>query len=128
MAGTKEMRTMENDNSGFASRSTTDAKLWVKYGDEMMTKGHVDKALEFYDRALESTSTHTQTQAWYSKANALDALGRYNDAIQCYDNALKCDPDDAECWFNKGLTYKKMGRLDEGAVCINKGVQIAMGR
>jgi len=128
MAGAKEMRTMENDNSGFASRSTTDAKIWVKYGDEMMTKGQVDKALEFYDRALESTSTHTQTQAWHSKANALDALGRYNDAIQCYDSALKCDPDDAECWFNKGLTYKKMGRLDEGAVCINKGVQIAMGR
>jgi len=125
--GAKKMKTVENGKFGVTSRSTTDADVWVKHGNEMMAKGQIDKALGFYDRALESSSKHTQTQAWYSKANALDALGKYNDAIQCYDSALECDPNDAECWFNKGLTYKKMGRLDEGAVCINKGVKIAMG-
>jgi tetratricopeptide (TPR) repeat protein len=116
------------DSYRIASRSTNDAEIWVKYGDEMMSKRQIGKAVEFYDRALESTSSHTQAQAWNSKANALDAMGRHDDAIRCYDSALKCDPQDAECWFNKGLTLKKLGREDEGMICINKGVHIAMGR
>jgi tetratricopeptide (TPR) repeat protein len=123
----KKMKTMKNSNPEVLSHIATDAKLWVKYGDEMMTKGKFDKALEFYDRAMENSSNHTKAQALHSKANALDALGKHLDAIQCYDSALECDPNDAECWFNKGLTYKKLGRLDDGASCINKGVKIAMG-
>jgi tetratricopeptide (TPR) repeat protein len=126
VAGEK-MKTMKNSNTEVVSHIATDANLWVKYGDEMMTKGKFDKALVFYDRAMENSSIHTKAQALHSKANALDALGKHLEAIQCYDNALECDPNDAECWFNKGLTYKKLGRLDDGASCINKGVKIAMG-
>jgi len=91
VAGGRKMET--TDNYRIASRSTNDAEIWVKYGDEMMSKGQIGKTLEFYDRALESTSSHTQAQAWHSKANALDAMGRRrtmmrSDATTARSNAI----------------------------------------
>lgn len=120
----------ENDMRGvhegrFEIESQTDP--WIKYGDELLIMGQVVKALEYYDRALKGSSKYTQTRAWQSKANALDAMGKYNDAIECYDSALSCDPEDAECWFNKGILLKKMGQENEGATCIHKAIHFAMG-
>ena len=124
--GVKKMNTA--DRTKHATESTNDAEIWIRYGDEMMHKGELPKAMEYYDQALASSSTHTLASAWHSKANALDSVGRHEEAIACYDNALKCDPHNAECWFNKGLTLKKVGKEDEGLACINQGVLIAMGR
>ncbi len=45
----------------------------------------------------------------------------------CYDASLKCDDSDAECWFNKGVILKKLGRNKDGAACIDTGIHIAMG-
>ncbi len=115
------------ESTRHATENSNSAEIWIRYGDEMMHKGELPKAMEYYDQALESSSTHTLAQAWHSKANALDSLGRHEEAIACYDNAIKCDPHNAECWFNKGLTLKKVGNESEGLACINKGVQIAMG-
>jgi tetratricopeptide (TPR) repeat protein len=109
-------------------RASNDEEIWIQHGDEMMHKGDLSKAMEYYDHALEGSSNHTLARAWHSKANALDSMGKHEDAIRCYDNSLKCDDQNAECWFNKGLTLKKMGKEDEGLACINLGVQIAMGR
>ena len=66
-------------------------------------------------------------RAWHAKANALETLGKYEEALKCYDAALKCDEGDAECWFNKGVALKKLGRNKDGAACIENGVHIAMG-
>jgi len=48
--------------------------------------------------------------AWHEKANCLDEMGRFEEALSCYDTAIQLDAYNAEAWFNKGLTFKKMGR------------------
>ena len=118
---------METHNGIIKEQKSADDEIWIRHGDEMLNKGQAAKALDYYERALGTTSSLTQAHAWHGKANALDSMGKLADAIECYDNALACDPQDAECWFNKGLTLKKLGREEEGASCINKGVHISMG-
>ncbi len=112
----------------YREQQSTDDNSWIVQGNEMFNRGEVAKALEYYDQALQTTSSLTQARAWHNKANALDSIGKFDEAIRCYDSALTCDPNDAECWFNKGLTLKKIGREEEGAICVNKGVDIAIGR
>jgi Flp pilus assembly protein TadD len=45
-----------------------------------------------------------------------------------YDEALRHDPYNAETWFNKGLILKRIGREDEAFSCINRGIDLALGR
>jgi Flp pilus assembly protein TadD len=42
------------------------------------------------------------------------------DAIAFYDKALQIDPNDAETWFNKGMSLKKLGQINEATQCIEK--------
>ena len=113
------------DNERTVMQTINDVTTWVRHGDEAMYKGDFDKALQYYDKALQFQAD--SVIALNSKANALEALGKYDEAIKFYDIALKCDPGDAECWFNKGVTLKKLGRDGEGVKCIDTGVNIAMG-
>jgi len=104
---------------------SNDVETWIQHGDEMMAVGDPVKAVEFYEKALESDTN--SAKAWHNKANALEALGNHQEALRCYDVALMCDPGDAECWYNKGVALKIIGRSNEGSNCINKGINIAMG-
>jgi tetratricopeptide (TPR) repeat protein len=51
------------------------------------------------------------------QGNIRDSLGQYEDAIASYDSALKIDPSDADAWFDKGMTLKKMGKSKEAELC-----------
>lgn len=117
------MQTTENDRT--IVQISQDEETYIRYGDEAMFKGEFEKAVHYYEKALESQPE--SAKAWHAKANALETLGKYEEALSCYDTALKCDEGDAECWFNKGITLKKLGRLKDGAACIDTGVHIAMG-
>lgn len=54
-------------------------------------------------------------------------VGKLDEALACYDTALKLEPGDAEIWFNKGLTLKKIGREKDAVSCINHGIELAIG-
>ncbi len=56
-----------------------------------------------------------------------DSQGRYEEAIDSYDKALQIDPDDADAWFDKGETLKKMGKLTEAERCFEKSTNLYCG-
>jgi tetratricopeptide (TPR) repeat protein len=60
--------------------------------------------------------------------NPRDSEGQYEKAIKAYDNALQIDPADADVWFDKGLTLKKMGRSLESEPCIEEAINLYCGR
>ncbi|MDD1719992.1 MAG: tetratricopeptide repeat protein [Methanoregulaceae archaeon] len=102
-----------------------DAGIWVKQGDEQMHRGAVEKAIEYYNLALEANPD--LAPAWTGKADALEVCGSYAEAIQCYDHSLACDPLDAECLFKKGATLREMGREEEGISAITSSVHASIG-
>jgi tetratricopeptide (TPR) repeat protein len=57
-----------------------------------------------------------------------DSEGQYEKAIAAYDNALRIDPTDADVWFDKGLTLKKMGRSIESQRCVETAINLYCGR
>jgi len=57
-----------------------------------------------------------------------DSEGQYEKALKAYDNALRIDPADADAWFDKGLTLKKMGRSQESERCIETAIDLYCGR
>ncbi len=57
-----------------------------------------------------------------------DSQGRYEEAIDSYDKALQIDPDDADAWFNKGISLKKMGKHSEGMRSIERAINLYIGR
>jgi tetratricopeptide (TPR) repeat protein len=54
-------------------------------------------------------------------------MDKVEDAIASYDKALQMDPDNAEAWFNKGMTLKKMGQITESTKCIEKCINLYCG-
>ena len=59
--------------------------------------------------------------------NIHDSQGRYEEAIESYDKALQIDPDDADVWFDKGETLKKMGKLAEAEKCFEMATKLYDG-
>jgi tetratricopeptide (TPR) repeat protein len=57
-----------------------------------------------------------------------DSEGQYEKAIAAYDHALQIDPSDADAWFNKGLTLKKMGKISESTTCVETAIDLYCGR
>ena len=57
--------------------------------------------------------------------NCQDCMDKLDDAIASYDTALRMDPDDAEAWFNKGMTLKKKGQINESTMCIEKCINLS---
>ncbi|MDD1719990.1 MAG: tetratricopeptide repeat protein [Methanoregulaceae archaeon] len=116
---------MKAATSGKIVQVSGDAGIWVKHGNEQMYNGAVEKAIEFYNLALEANPD--LAPAWTGKADALEVCGSYDEAIQCYDHALACDPLDAECLFKKGITLREMGREEEGLSAMKRSVHASIG-
>ena len=52
-------------------------------------------------------------EIWKEKGNEFFKIGNYEEAIKCYSYALQIDPNDIPALNNIGLTFLKMGRIDE---------------
>lgn len=103
-----------------------DAEYSFRVATEAAHRGDYHRALDQIEKAI-ATEPHF-AMAWHEKANCLDELGRCEEALSSYDTAIQLDPHHAEAWFNKGLTLQKMGREKEAYFCMNRGVDLALGR
>jgi tetratricopeptide (TPR) repeat protein len=67
-------------------------------------------------------------QMWVKDGDLLDREGKYEEALSSYDHALQIDPGDADVWFDKGQTLKKMGKNAEAEKCIETAINLYCGR
>ena len=85
-----------------------DAEYFFRRAIDAESRETPQRVLEYFNQAI--TMAPDYAMAWNEKANFLDSIGNLDEALVCYDTAIHIDPEDAETWFNKGLTLKKMGR------------------
>jgi tetratricopeptide (TPR) repeat protein len=94
----------------------------VKLGEDLANDRHYDKALEYFNKAIEINSENDF--AWGDRGLMLDRQGRKNEAIESFSRALEIDPSNSITWHNKGLTLLKLNKLDEAIECFNKAIEI----
>jgi len=76
--------------------------------------GELGRAIELYTEAIDSgtlTLAH-RADAYFNRANALHADGRYDDAIADYDAAIRSDPNFAGAYYNRGFSYQAKGERE----------------
>ncbi len=132
-------------------------KSYASQGRRYLEQGHHEKALEYFDKAIESDG---KPDSWLGKAEVLVQLKRYAEALQCFDmaiglagdaacwhgkgsallqagmvekavecfdNAIKLKPDYSDAWFGKGESLHKLQKLEEAANCYSAAVKINPG-
>jgi len=64
--------------------------------------------------------------AYYNKANILCTQKDWQAAIESYTRAISIDPDFAEAYFNRGLTYIYTDEVEKGLADLSKAGELGM--
>jgi tetratricopeptide (TPR) repeat protein len=104
------------------AKNKPDVNSIVREGDEHLLRDEYDKAIEYYDRAIESDPY--LVDAWHKKGNALYNKENYVEAIKCYDRASLINPKHFESWYKKGITYKKRNDHAQAIKSFDKAIEI----
>jgi tetratricopeptide (TPR) repeat protein len=57
---------------------------------------------------------------WKDKGDEFIRNGNFEDAIKCYKYAIELRPDFIDAWSAMGLSFSKLGRMDEAEKCTRK--------
>ena len=79
--------------SGLADNFGDGPLLWLKTGEAYLVGKRADRAIEAFDRVLESAGSGVlPAWAWLGRGNAQMALGQWHEARRCYQRANECEP------------------------------------
>jgi tetratricopeptide (TPR) repeat protein len=94
-------------------------------GIRLLDQGDNPKALIVFENLIAQNPDYTN--AWYGKADALTALGRYPEAILAYDQVISIEPDDYTSWYKKGNVLKRVNRSEEALQAYQKAIDLSGG-
>jgi Flp pilus assembly protein TadD len=100
------------------NHAITESEYLVRQAQERAMTGDHFTAVSYLKQALDTYSKNAH--ALTLLGNCQDCLDNVKHAIESYDKALQIDPDDAETWFNKGMSLKKIGQINEATQCFEK--------
>lgn len=81
------------------------------------------KSIKHMDIVLKNKSKAYQTAAYITKGSSLDNLGRQEEAIKLFKKGIKKGEDHFLLHFNLGLTYYKMGDIENAEKSIINAIQ-----
>jgi serine/threonine protein kinase len=84
--------------------------------------GHLQEALEYYDRVLELEPKNSD--AWNNKGVCLRKLGRIAEALACYEGSIETNRHNASAWANRGNCLSALGKFPEAIFSLNKAIDI----
>jgi tetratricopeptide (TPR) repeat protein len=85
----------------------------------------LDKAINYCDKIIKSKASKSlKAQAYASKGNALDMLGKPDKAIKEYKNAIKASPNHQLSYYNLGLTYYNIKNYPEAEEALINAVKL----
>jgi tetratricopeptide (TPR) repeat protein/MinD-like ATPase involved in chromosome partitioning or flagellar assembly len=86
-------------------------RAFMQKGNDFNLKGSFDKAIEFYQKALEFDSLNST--ALFNTGFAYSNKKEFDKAIEFYQKALEIDPDDSLALFNIGVMYGEKKDYDK---------------
>lgn len=97
-----------------------DGYLDMMEGGLLLTLGREEEALVVLDRAL--GKRQDLARAWQLKGEACHELERYEECIRAHGEFLKRVGDDPQACLQTGLSHKELGRREEAAAALRKGM------
>ena len=64
--------------------------------------------------------------AWFNKGNLAYGAEDYTSALSCYSNAIEIDPSFGEAYYNRGLTYLRMGNRRQAFADLSKAGELGV--
>lgn len=99
------------------------AEEWTNRGGTLFDAGKADKALQFYDMAIQADPKY----AWAYRGKALVLRGRpekVGEALECLDSAIALDPKNAWFQLEKGNIHYDRSEYEAAAGCYATALEI----
>lgn len=94
-----------------------EAEMFHKQAMSFLEQGEVQKAVEFFDKAIKSDEEYFP--AWNNKGIALLELKRYKEALNCFEKVIIINSLDRMVWYNKGYTLFMLGEYGESVTAFD---------
>lgn len=88
-----------------------EVEMFHKQAMSFLGQGEVQKAVEFFDKAINFDSDYFP--AWNNKGIALLELKKYKEALACFEKVLSINSLDRMVWYNKGYTLFMLDEYEE---------------
>jgi protein O-GlcNAc transferase len=119
-------RNFEEAERQFAKATKLDpnaAEIWANRGNNQISLGRPELALEFLARALALEPNFPETL--YNQAKLLADAGRLDAALAAYDKCIALVPHFADALNNRGVILARLGRNEEALASYEKCLAIA---
>ena len=88
------------------------AVTYRNLGSSNLAVGNAQKAIEYSNQAL-AQNPQDPWSDFVNRGNAWSALGNYDKALQDYDEAQRLLPQFHQAYFNRGIVFEKLKRIDD---------------
>jgi tetratricopeptide (TPR) repeat protein len=97
-----------------------DANRLLNKGFDFGAIGKDEKALEYFDQALDEDPSYAK--ALFNKGLALAKLEKDGEAVEYFDQALDEDPNYASAMYAKGLSLQQLGKSEEAIQSLDQAI------
>jgi tetratricopeptide (TPR) repeat protein len=99
-----------------------DSAIYANLGMAMSTKGDVDKATKYFNRAIQIDPANAE--AHYNLGNTFLAQDLLVKAVGEYEMAIKAKPNYAGAYGNLGVAFAQMGQTDRAIEGFRRAVEL----
>lgn len=94
-----------------------EAEMFHKQAMSFLGKGDVQKAVEFFDKAINFDEDYFP--AWNNKGIALLELKKYREALKCFEEVIRINALDKMVWYNKGYALLMLEDYQESVTAFD---------
>jgi tetratricopeptide (TPR) repeat protein len=109
-------------STGAAAQNDPVADRHFKLGKEAFGKGDLDKAIEHFQRCVETRKDWKE--AWYNLGLAHGRKKQHEREIESYQQAVRVDENYVKAWFNLAIAYEDNHQNGKAIECYEKAIKI----
>ena len=98
------------------------AEEWKKLGNAEADSANYDKAIEYYQKAIETDSTYFD--AYHNLGNMFASILDFDKAIEYYNKAITINNKEADTYFALGSVYAEKQEYDKAIEMFKKGISL----
>jgi tetratricopeptide (TPR) repeat protein len=92
-------------------------------GQALAESGRFEEAIPDLDRAMKTGTKTVAAYARNGKGRALGGLGRFKESLKELDRSLSAEPGNAWAYFNRALTWERMGDTRRAAADFRRALE-----